>query len=172
MKQSDIDRFLNKVTKTDGCWIWNAATCHPRTHPRPYGQFYFKGKTIVAHRVSYLLFRGNIEDSSLDVCHKCDNALCVNPSHLFLGTRKENMQDCLKKGRYYDQCHDVKLGGKTKLTKEQVLKIRELKDLTNEDLGNMFGVHRETIKNIRSGRTWAKILPKKDDVNFARIASS
>lgn len=52
------------------------------------------------HRAAWILFRGDAP-TGIDVCHKCDNSKCFNPKHLFLGTRSENMKDCVRKGRHY-----------------------------------------------------------------------
>lgn len=63
-----------------------------------YGHIEYRRKTYLTHRVSWILERGPIPDGML-VCHKCDNPLCINIEHLFLGTYKDNTQDMLKKGR-------------------------------------------------------------------------
>ena len=59
-----------------------------------------QGKTVRAHRISYQLFIGPISKGMM-VCHSCDNPLCVNPKHLFLGTQKDNIQDLMKKNRNF-----------------------------------------------------------------------
>ena len=106
------DRFWEKVNKdtVSGCWEW---TSSGRGH-RGYGAFFthFPGegrKCHAAHRFSWSLSNGPIP-AGLWVLHKCDNPPCVNPSHLFLGDRKDNMLDCAAKGR-------VKTVGQSRKTK-------------------------------------------------------
>lgn len=90
------NRFWKFVNKTDiGCWEWTGAQDN-----HGYGQI-SNGKNKSpkkAHRVSWRIHFGEIPHG-LDVCHACDNSLCVNPKHLMLGTRMANMVDASKKGR-------------------------------------------------------------------------
>jgi len=100
-----------------GCHIWIGAD-----KGNGYGNINYKGKNYTAHRLFYILENGQIDDD-LDVCHSCDVRSCVNPNHLFEGSRKDNMQDCADKNRQakgFDFKH-------TKISAEQVNEIAESK---------------------------------------------
>ena len=87
MKLSDFDRFCNKIIldPEKGCWLWDAAL-----DGRGYGKFYLDRKYAIAHRLSYILFRGEIGDG-LEMDHLCRVRRCVNPWHLEEVTHQENV---------------------------------------------------------------------------------
>lgn len=85
--QSDRERFWSKVGKTDGCWTWSASK-----KPNGYGQFMMWPKLRYAHRVAYEMLVGELPDKA-DLDHTCHNRACVNPEHLRLTTRKQNLEN-------------------------------------------------------------------------------
>jgi len=99
MKENLATRWLAKVGPEDenGCWPWTGAKTH-----YGYGKIRKNHKTVGAHRVSYELNIGPIPKDG-HVLHKCDNPICVNPDHLFLGNQAINMKDMFSKHRNKNQ---------------------------------------------------------------------
>jgi hypothetical protein len=111
-------RFWSKVQKgnSDECWIWHGSKTN-----QGYGEInYHNGldrhsnHNEYAHRVAWELTNGRIPEF-MKVLHRCDNRLCVNPSHLFLGSLSDNFKDCLLKNRHPNK----------KLTNQQIHEIRK-----------------------------------------------
>jgi hypothetical protein len=99
------ERFWNRVDKNGPlhpilktpCWEWTGTV-----NVQGYGDMSVEGKHVGAHRLSYQLHNGSIP-KGLHVLHKCDNRICTNPEHLFIGTQSENVKDMGKKKRWKNQ---------------------------------------------------------------------
>lgn len=131
-----------------GCWLWLDGV-----GATGYGYLRHRGKMWRAHRVSWILHRGEIP-KDMGVLHKCDTPSCVNPDHLYLGTQKENSADRERKGRgVYVRGENV---GNAKLTEAQVLAIRS--DTRSERaLIEHYGVSSAHISRIKRRKTWNHI---------------
>jgi hypothetical protein len=93
------DYLLPRLNKTEGCWLWIKGV-----DKNGYGQCQAsfvarKYKVTRAHQLAYVAWNGAIPKGRI-VCHTCDNPTCCNPSHLYAGTWKSNVRDCLDRGRY------------------------------------------------------------------------
>lgn len=146
------ERFWSKVDRSggsDSCWLWIG-----NSRQKGYGAFHLPGRIMVrAHRYSYELAHGRIT-GGLDVLHRCDVRLCVNPSHLFLGTAADNIHDCAAKGRFN---HAGEHNAAARLTRVQALEIRlrRARGESGTALAVEYGVHRNTIYAISRGEHWA-----------------
>ena len=125
-----VSRFLAKVDKESsdsGCWLWTAYRSADG-----YGRFGIDHTVRVASNVAYAMFVGPIPDG-LYVLHTCDNPPCVNPSHLFLGTLKDNRDDCVRKIR----------AGRQILTPDMIRAIHEYRSTTGAThrvIAEQFGI--------------------------------
>ena len=148
MKKTVKERFEEKyepVTES-GCWVWTGGV-----GSSGYAQFWLDGKTVQASRVAFSLHKGNIPEG-LQVCHTCDNRLCVNPDHLFLGTASDNAKDKADKGRSVkgESNHHAKL------KEHEVLEIKKLlkEGYKHREIAEVFNVSRMAISDINNSRSW------------------
>ena len=160
----DIARFWAKVDKNGpihphnsllgNCWLWTAGKIK-----NGYGHFGLLHKNLKAHRVAYVIARGQIPNEKPLICHSCDNPSCVNPDHLFPGTYLDNNLDCRTKGR-----SNVSFGarnGTAKLSSDEVLEIRAKYRRVRGmiiSLASEYSVSRSAIALIVKGENW-KHLP-------------
>lgn len=132
------------TVSTSGCWEWKAGR-----NPSGYGQLAVGAPgsaPMIASRAAYAAWIGEIPEGMV-VCHSCDNPPCINPAHLFLGTRTDNNRDMGSKGRArHDERHPH-----VKLSNEQVRQIRQMYetgDFTQSELGRRFGVGQPAVSMI------------------------
>jgi len=141
-------RFWPKVkaASEEACWPWMGT----RTH-NGYGQFRAAGRATCAHRVAWELTSGPIP-TGVFVCHRCDNRLCCNPAHLFLGTAADNSNDMVAKGR----SNKGQRNPNVKLTVESVRNIRKDAEAGSSDksLAARHGVSRGAIRLVLIRENW------------------
>jgi hypothetical protein len=153
-------RFWAKVQKAEGCWLWTGSkdsfgygkiycgTSTPRT-----GR---KNWTMRTHIFSWILRNGPVP-SGMCVLHHCDNPPCVNPAHLWLGSRGDNNKDALRKGRNWkpsgEQHH------KSKITTLDVIEIRKLRQSgsTFVEISKLFPLDETNLSRICQHKTWKHV---------------
>lgn len=148
---SSEGRFWPKVAvrTANECWPWTAGV-----HRDGYGVFQLNGRAVRAHRYAYADKICPIGD--LCVCHRCDNPLCCNPAHLFVGTAAVNAADMVAKERQ-TRGADINTA---KLTEAQVIRMRRYykKGINATALGRVFNIGKTKAWAAVTGRTW-KHLP-------------
>ena len=127
--------YKTKLNEKTGCWEWQGA------HTRGYGTIMRRRKVVRVTKASYELWCGLVPKGLL-IRHACDNPCCVNPTHLSVGTQKQNMQDKVARGR---QGH--------RLNREAVAFIRA-SSASSQFLADLYGVNPVAINRVRTGETW------------------
>lgn len=119
LSQSELfDWFwgMSRLNAATGCWEWTGRLSGADyRNPDRYGRFEWSGRRHAVHRFAARIVLGEMPKCL--VCHQCDNTRCVNPSHLFLGTHRDNILDSVIKGRWR--------GGRKRFTSEQALTIKK-----------------------------------------------
>lgn len=163
MKLESVERFWSKVDQSGGerrCWPWTGARSG-----NGYGAFKDQGKQYQAHRLAYEISAGESLGSRY-ACHRCDNPICCNPTHLFAGTALDNVRDRDSKGRQstgdrvpYSRRARGSRHPSAVLSEAVVLEIRgALREGERQiDVARRLGVNRQTIHRIAHGRTWKHV---------------
>ncbi len=156
------DKFWKcvEIKEQGECWEWMFAR-----HRFGYGWFTYKGQLMNSHRVAYLLFYGSIP-KGMCVLHRCDNAPCCNPTHLFLGTKGDNNRDRARKGRsthVYPNKPAPKgeLNPFAKLNDDAVREIRRLYNegnMKSKDIALMFNINRHTVVKVAKKEVWKHVV--------------
>lgn len=135
-----------------GCWFWMGST-----NRQGYGRIHFDGYRWLAHRLSYTLFKGEIQEG-LSVLHRCDIPACVRPEHLWLGTRADNAKDRETKRRGHSQVGSD--NANAKLNESLVIEIRHIHAQENigaTRLSKIYGIHKSTARDIIKRKIWKHI---------------
>lgn len=155
------DRILSRVEydTNGGCWLWpggsSPATTYGVVKIRPHAS------PFLNHRVVFVCEVGPIPPD-LYVLHRCDVRPCCNPAHLFVGTPKDNLQDCAAKGRVFLQTHGFVYSGdlnpNAKLTWDQARELRRLfaEGVSRKDLAKMFGIGGPQVHKITVNRAFVE----------------
>lgn len=153
--------FWTRVNKQsgDGCWLWMGARSRAG-----YGHIYAsdwydeQGRRhivwVKAHRRSWELENGPIPEG-LSMCHHCDNPPCVRPSHLFVGTHKDNSDDCARKNRRSNRRGSANPNAKLTLADADAIR-RAYRDetKTQTEIGALYGVSQKTVSKIINRHLW------------------
>ncbi len=147
---SVLIRFWSKVDKQSDseCWNWIGS------NDSNYGEIRINNRNYKAHRLSYCIHY-NEDPGEFLVCHECNNKLCVNPNHLFLGTDSDNLQHSFDTNV---RSHQGSLHPKARLLDSNIQEIRDLQGtLSERKIARLFNVGRGTIRAVLSGKTWAHV---------------
>lgn len=149
--------FWDRVQKVGNseCWPWIGLQSRSPKNPTQYGVLGWKGKHSRAHRVAWEISHGEVPEGSM-VLHRCDNTLCCNPSHLYLGDHAQNMRDMVERKRREGRAAGHE-NGRAKLTQAQADAIRAVYaagGVSQQKLADMYGVSQHAVSKIVRGQRY------------------
>lgn len=147
-KAEMIEQLAFPITAS-GCMEFQGAT-----NGRGYGRVGYGSSVVYAHRYSYSVHHGHIAQGA-SVCHTCDNRICVNPEHLFLGTPLENMRDCAAKGRT-QRGETHKHAKLSRSDVEQIIALRAA-GMRNADISRLFSISQSQPSAILQRKEWRHV---------------
>lgn len=172
-----LTHFMSKVDQTSdprGCWLWTGGV-----FKNGYAAFYTGGKMVRAHRFMVEAMHVPIDEGKMAL-HTCDNRRCVNPAHLYVGTREQNTQDAIERGRFasgdrngmrtHPERHVSKVhpermargerSNQSQLTEDDIREIRAAyqNGMTLKALGAQYGITYQAIQKIVRRRSWTHVL--------------
>lgn len=150
--------FEKHVIRQEGCWGWKGSIAHG-------GYPVMSCRKAIGsdrgHRASWMIHKGKIP-KYMHVCHACDNPICTNPDHLWLGTHKQNNDDKIAKGRARYTQPPIMKGIENPSAKLNEDQVKQIKILISEErscysIGKEFYVSKQTILRIKNGENWKHV---------------
>lgn len=148
-QKTDVFQFINLPTKdgkvdVESCWLWKQDAPVAGRDNRP--TFTFNNRRMLAYRVTYELMMGCELSSETILRHRCDNKMCCNPHHMDEGSHQENMNDMKERERH----------GLPHNTVRAIKKLLQGSD-SHDEIAHKFGVSRQTITAINTGRVYQHV---------------
>ena len=149
---TDEERLRRQIGAEDrrGCWPWLGTI-----NNKGYGMVSLNGRGMAAHRAVYMVLTGKPIPRELDLCHRCDNPKCVNPDHMFFGTRTDNMRDASAKGRMargMRHPHAILTDGQVKEIRERVRSGE-----VQRHIAASMGIDFRTLNAVATRKSWGHL---------------
>jgi hypothetical protein len=145
------ERLARRSERVGDCLVWQGTKGNADGH----GRINDHGVSRWTHRVAWEIAYGPIPTGKF-VCHKCDNPPCIEPTHLFLGTAKDNSKDMAQKdrSRFGERATSVRLTAElVSLTKKWLSE-----GVSRKAIAETLGVSYMAIADIDAGRTWRRVV--------------